>query len=115
VIDEFDGYGMLPAAYGRSLRVLALKLCAWRDYAQKVADGEWLTEEEQNEIHTVGLWLLGFFSRGVTEKAGLLVADVARDSNTGLVLHEGSGLFHPLIVVDTPPGGEPAGGHRFRV
>jgi len=38
------------------------------------------------------------------------VADVASDSNTGRVLHEGTGLFKPLIVVYTPPGGEPIAG-----
>jgi hypothetical protein len=38
------------------------------------------------------------------------VADVASDSNTGRVLHEGTGLFNPLIVVYTPPDGEPIAG-----
>jgi hypothetical protein len=38
------------------------------------------------------------------------VADVASDSNTGRVLHEGTGYFDPLVVVYTPPGGEPIAG-----
>jgi hypothetical protein len=40
----------------------------------------------------------------------MLVADVASDSNTGRVLHEGTGLFNPLIVVYTPLSGEPIAG-----
>lgn len=40
----------------------------------------------------------------------MLVADVASDSNTGRVLHEGTGHFNPLIIVYTPPGGEPIAG-----
>ena len=40
----------------------------------------------------------------------MLVADVASDSNTSRVLHEGTGHFNPLIVVYTPPGGEPIAG-----
>jgi hypothetical protein len=109
-----DGYQMLPDAHGRSLRDLAAKLRTWRDYAQTVAEGGWLRDEEQGEIHRVGLWLLGFFdegmSGGVKEKSPSLVADVASDSNTARVLHEGTGHFNPLIVVYTPPGGEPIAG-----
>ena len=112
VSSALDGYNMLPEIHGRSLSGLAAKLRTWRDYAQKVADGDWLTEEEQRNIHGVGLWLLEFFSDGwgVEEKSPLLVADVASDSNTGRVLHEGTGHFNPLIVVYTPPGGEPIAG-----
>lgn len=57
----------------------------------------------------MGLWLLEFFSEGcgVEEESSLLVADVASDSNTARVLHEGTGHFNPLIVVYTPPGGQP--------
>jgi hypothetical protein len=106
-----DGSDMLPEAHGRSLSELANKLRTWRDYAQKVADGDWLTEQEQDSIHRVGLWLLWFFEDGhVEEKSPMLVADVASDSNTGRVLHEGTGHFNPLIVVYTPPGGEPIAG-----
>jgi len=103
---------MLPEIHDRSLSDLATKLRTWRDYAQTVADGGWLSEEEQGDIHRVGLWLLEFFqdSGGVTEKSPLLVADVASDSNTFRVLHEGTGHFNPLIVVYTPPGGEPIAG-----
>jgi len=107
-----DGYDMLPEVHGRSLRELASKLRTWRDYAQTVAEGGWLSAEEQGDIHRVGLWLLGFFAEGwgVEEKSPLLVADVASDSNTARVLHEGTGHFNPLIVVYTPPGGEPIAG-----
>jgi len=112
VSGALEGYNMLPEIHGRSLRDLAGKLRSWRDYAQVVADGGWLSEEEQTDIHGVGLWLLGFFMDGwgVKEKSPLLVADVASDSNTGRVLHEGTGHFNPLIVIYTPPGGEPIAG-----
>jgi hypothetical protein len=40
----------------------------------------------------------------------MLVADVAGDSNTSRVLHEGTGDFNPLIVVYEPPGGKPLAG-----
>jgi hypothetical protein len=107
-----DGYNMLPEIHDHSLRDLATKLRIWRDYAQTVADGGWLSEEEQGNIHRVGLWLLEFFSEGwgVEEKSAMLVADVASDSNTARVLHEGTGHFNPLIVIYTPPGGEPIAG-----
>ena len=112
VSGALEGYSMLPEIHGRSLRELASKLRAWRDYARIVADGGWLSEEEQGDIHRLGLWLLGFFMDGwgVKEKSPLLVADVASDSNTGRVLHEGTGHFNPLIVVYTPPDGEPIAG-----
>jgi hypothetical protein len=112
VHSALDGYNMLPEIHGRSLRDLATKLRAWRDYAQTVADGGWLSEEEQGDIHCVGLWLLDFFAEdwGVEEKSPLLVADVASDSNTARVLHEGTGQFNPLIIVYTPPQGDPIAG-----
>jgi hypothetical protein len=107
-----DGYNMLPEIHDHSLHDLATKLRTWRDYTQTVADGGWLSDEEQGDIHRVGLWLLEFFSEGwgVEEKSPLLVADVASDSNTARVLHEGTGHFNPLIVIYTPPGGEPIAG-----
>jgi len=112
VSGALEAYNMLPDIHGRSLRDLAHKLRTWRDYARIVADGGWLSEEQQTDIHRVGLWLLGFFMDGwgVKEKSPLLVADVASDSNTGRVLHEGTGHFNPLIVIYTPPGGEPIAG-----
>jgi hypothetical protein len=112
VHSALDGYQMLPEVHGRSLTQLATKLRSWRDYARKVADGNWPSEEEQDDIHRVGLWLVEFFAEGwgVKEKSPMLVADVASDSNTGRVLHEGTGLFTPLIVVYTPPDGEPIAG-----
>jgi hypothetical protein len=110
--DVLGGYHTMPEIHGRSLRELASKLRTWQGYAQKVADGDWLSEREQDEIHRVGLWLLHFFQDGwgVPEKSPLLVADVATDSNTGRVLHEGTGHFNPLIVIYTPPGGDPIAG-----
>ncbi len=112
VHSALDGYDMLPELHARSLRQLAAELRSWRDYAQTVADGNWLSQEEQDDIHRVGLWLLEFFVEGwgVEEKSPMLVADVASDSNTGRVLHEGTGLFNPLIVVYTPPDDEPIAG-----
>jgi len=107
-----DGYNMLPEIHDHSLRDLATKLRTWRDYAQTITDGGWLSEEEQGDIHRVGLWLLEFFSEGwgVEEKSAMLVADVASDSNTARVLHEGTGQFNPLIIVYTPPESDPIAG-----
>ncbi|UCC76912.1 MAG: DUF3160 domain-containing protein, partial [Anaerolineales bacterium] len=107
-----SGYGMLPESQGRSLRELRSMLRAWQGYAQKVADGGWLSEQEQDDIHGVGMSLLHLFQDGwgVAEKSPLLVADVASDSTYFRVLHEGTGLFNPLIVIYMPPGGEPIGG-----
>ena len=112
VYDALGGYEMLPALHGRCLHQLAYELRTWRDYAQKVADGDGLSEDEQRDIHTVGLWLLWFFQdgEGVEEKSPMLVADVASDSNTARVLHEGTGHFSPLIIIYTPLGGEPIAG-----
>jgi hypothetical protein len=112
VSDVLEGYSMLPAMHNHSLHQLASKLRVWKGYAQKVADGGWLSEQEQDDIHGVGIWLLALFmdSWGVPEKSPLLVADVASDSVTGRVLHEGMGHFNPLIVVYAPPGGEPIAG-----
>jgi uncharacterized repeat protein (TIGR01451 family) len=115
VYGALDGYDMLPEAHGNNLNLLAPKLRTWRDYAQKVADGDWLSEWEQGDIHRVGLWLLYFFDvlwgeEHVEEKSPMLVADVSSDSNTARVLHEGTGHFNPLIVIYTPPGGEPIAG-----
>jgi len=109
-----DGYDMLPEAHDRSLQELADELRIWRDYAQKVADGDWLSEGEQTDVCSVGRWLRHFFDdwggECVEEKSAMLVADVASDSNTARVLHEGTGHFNPLIVIYTPPGGEPIAG-----
>jgi hypothetical protein len=112
VSDVLEGYSMLPAMHDHSLHQLATKLRTWQGYAQKVADGGWLSEQEQDDIHRVGIWLLALFADGwgVPEKSPLLVADVASDSLTGRVLHEGMGHFNPLIVVYAPPGGEPIAG-----
>ena len=112
VCSALDSYNMLPQLHGTSLRSLAAELRTWRDYAQKVAGGGWLNEEEQDDIHRVGLWLLSLFQdgQGVAEKSPMLVADVATDSNTARVLHEGTGHFNPLIVIYTPPDGEPIAG-----
>jgi len=112
VSDVLDGYDMLPDIHANSLHQLATKLRTWRDYAEKVASGAPLGEEEQGDIHRVGIWLLGLFQDGwgVPEKSPQLVADVASDSNTRRVLHEGTGPFNPLIVVYTPPGGDPIAG-----
>ncbi len=110
--DVLSGYGILPEIQGRSLRELESMLRTWQGYAQTVADGGWLSEQEQDDIHRVGMSLLHLFQDGwgVAEKSPLLVADVASDSTYFRVLHEGTGFFNPLIVIYTPPGGEPIGG-----
>lgn len=112
VHSALDSYNMLPEIHGHSLNSLAGKLRTWQRYAQKVADGGWLSAEEEADIHRVGIWLLGFFQDGwsVEEKSPMLVADVATDSNTARVLHEGTGHFNPLIVIYAPPQGDSIAG-----
>jgi len=110
--DVLSVHQMLPQVHGSSLRNLAAKLRAWQGYAAKVAAGGWLAPEEQDDIHRVGIWLLGFFQEqyGVPEKSPLLVADVASDSYYQRVLHEGTGLFNPLVLIYEPPEGEAVAG-----
>ncbi len=105
-------YGMLPSAHRHSLGQLSTKFATWQQYAQKVADGAWLTQAEEDDIHQSGIWMLALFMDGwgVPEKSPLLVADVASDSNTSRVLHEGTGRFNPIIVIYTPPSAEPIAG-----
>ncbi len=112
VADVLSQHEMLPQAHGSSLRGLAAKLHLWEGYARKVANGGWLDPDEQDEIHRVGIWLLGFFQdgNGVREKSPLLVADVASDSLFARVLHEGTGPFNPIVVIYTPPDDEPIAG-----
>ena len=106
ILDGVGAYTPLPSRHTFSLRSLESELRTWESYARKVADGGWLTQAEEDAIHRVGIWLLGLFEerRGVQEKSPQLVADVAGDSNSGRVLHEGTGPFNPLIVTYTRPG-----------
>jgi hypothetical protein len=46
----------------------------------------------------------------VGEKTPVTVADVASDPNTGRVLHEGVGLFNPIVIIYDRPGGPPLAG-----
>ncbi len=112
---EMDKCGVLPPAHGVALLDLYHHYYDWAQYAEKVADGEGLTQAEQGDVHRTGLWLLELFARpdGVVEKSPMLIADVASDSNTGRVLHEGTGHFKPLIVVYTPPQEKPIAGIGF--
>lgn len=106
------GYGMLPALHDHSLSELATTLHTWQSYATRVAAGEALSAVEQRDIHGVGQWLNAFFlaGEGVPEKSPLLVVDVATDAASGGILHEGTGLFNPIVFVFTPPGGKPTAG-----
>jgi hypothetical protein len=108
-LDDFD---MLPEDYDRALAYLEGLFNAWAGYAQTVADGGWLSDDDQGEIHRVGMTLLELFAYdwGIEEKSPALVADVASDSNTERVLHEGTGLFKPIIVVYDQPQGRPIAG-----
>ncbi len=110
--DVLHRHDVLPVAHASSLLSLASQLRTWAGYARKVAQGSWLSQEEQDDIHRVGIWFLSFFEeqRGVPEKSAVLVADVASDSLSGRVLHEGTGHFNPIVIVYTPPGGEPIAG-----
>jgi hypothetical protein len=115
VYAALDGYHMLPEIYRQSLDALASELRIWRDYAQKIVDGNWLSQEEQNDIHLVGGWLRWMFEaewgdQKPEEKSAMLVADIASDSENERGLHEGTGHFNPLIAVYTPRGEEPIAG-----
>jgi hypothetical protein len=110
--DVLSLHQMLPQQHASSLQDLATQLRLWERYASKVANGGWLDDEEQDNIHRVGIWLLGFFQDGygVAEKSPQLVADVASDSLSARVLHEGTGPFNPMVVIYTPPEGEAIAG-----
>jgi hypothetical protein len=70
-----------------------------------------LSTEEQNDLNRFGAWLITFFSgQGVEEKTPATVADVATDANTGRVLHEGVGLFNPIVIIYEPPDEAPRAG-----
>ena len=65
-----------------------------------------MSQAEQDDIHDFGFWLDAFFSgRGVAEKPPITVADVASDAGAGRVLHEGVGLFNPIVVIYEEPDG----------
>jgi len=110
--DVLSLHQMLPWGHASALQSLAARLRLWEGYARKVANGGWLDPEEQDDIHRVGIWLLGFFQdgHGIAEKSPLLVADVASDSLYRRVLHEGTGPFNPMVVIYTPPDGEAIAG-----
>jgi hypothetical protein len=104
-------YGVLPAPHAWALEELAGRLEGFAGYAARMVAGEPLSEEEQDEVHRFGIWLQGFFGGwGVDEKTPLTVADVATDASSGRVLHEGVGLFNPIVVIYEPPDAEAVAG-----
>jgi len=104
-------YALLPEVYAQALGGLAARLDVFAGYADKILARQPLTEGEQDDIHNFGYWLGGFFvMSGLTEKTPATVADVATDSNTGNVLHEGVGLFNSVVIVYEQPNGPPLAG-----
>jgi len=106
-------YNVLPEAHAQVLGRLAEQLDRFAAYAGKIVAGQPLSAEEQNEINAFGYWLKWFFRGEVGEKTPATVADVASDPNTGRVLHEGVGLFNPVVVIHEPPEGRPVAGLGF--
>ena len=117
---ELTAEKVLPQNYKNAMTSLARKLDTFEKYATKIVNNEPLTKEEwgggeQDDIHGFGLWLLGFFSEygGIEEEKPTLVADVATDSNTYKVLHEGVGKFNPIIIIYQQPDGTTLAGIGF--
>jgi hypothetical protein len=104
-------HGVLPEPHGWALGELAARLDTFAGYAAKIAAGGSLSDTEQSDVHTFGRWLGGFFGEhSVGEKTPVTVADVASDPNTTQVLHEGVGLFNPIVIIYEEPDGTPLAG-----
>ncbi|MCK4733040.1 MAG: DUF3160 domain-containing protein, partial [Methanophagales archaeon] len=113
---ELSNEDVLPQKYHDHLNGLANELDNFENYAQKIVNHHTLTIEEQNDIHSFGLWLIGFFSEyngGIKEEEPMLVADVCTNSVTGKVLHEGVGKFNPIIILYEQPDGITMAGLGF--
>jgi len=104
VSETLASHAMLPAQHAWALAQLGGQLDTFAGYADKLVAGQPLSTEEQNDLNRFGAWLITFFSgQGVEEKTPATVADVATDANTGRVLHEGVGLFNPIVIIYEPP------------
>ena len=111
ISDTLDSYAMLPPRHAWALEELAGQLDTFAGYADKIVAGQALTTSEESTINNFGPWLISFFGgQGVEQKTPVAVADVATDSNTGRVLHEGVGLFDPIVIIYEPSDGEPLAG-----
>jgi hypothetical protein len=104
-----SAYNALPQAYAVALQKLIERLETFGAYARKIVARQPLDQTEQNDIHNFGYWLQSFYS-SIKETPPLTVADVAFDSNTGDVLHEGVGAFNPIIIIYEQPAGQPLAG-----
>ena len=114
ISDTLASYALLPEAHAWALTELKGRLDAFADDAAQIVAGEPLSQAEQDDIHDFGLWLDVFFSgRGVAEKPPITVADVASDAGAGRVLHEGVGLFNPIVVIYEEPDGTARAGLGF--
>lgn len=108
ISNTLGSHNLLPPRHAWALEELAGQLDTFAGYADKIVAGQSLTAGEQSTINNFGSWLIIFFSgQGVKEKTPLAVVDVATDSGTGRVLHEGVGLFNPIVIIYEPPDGEP--------
>jgi hypothetical protein len=103
-------YSLLPETHARALEELAMRLDVFAGYADKILVHQPLSDEEQSNIHKFGIWLDGFLRQGVGEKTPVTVTDVASDPNSGRVLHEGVGLFNPIVIIYNQPDGTPLAG-----
>jgi hypothetical protein len=104
-------HALLPTQHAWALEQLGGQLETFAGYADKLVAGQPLTAEEQHVLNDFGYWLTYFFSgQGVQEKTPVTVADVATDANAGRVLHEGVGLFNPIVIIYEPPDEAPRAG-----
>lgn len=102
LIDTMDTCGIDLPVHRSKLQTLSSWGRSFGEYAGKIVDGVPLTAEEQRNIKTWGLDLLGFFSsEELPEDDPELIADVASSSITGEVLHEAVGKLNPIILIYT--------------
>jgi hypothetical protein len=111
VSETVASHAMLPTQHAWALAQLGGQLDTFAGYADKIVAGQPLSTEEQHNLNNFGAWLITFFSgQGVEEKTPATVADVATDANTKRVLHEGVGLFNPVVIIYEPPDEAPRAG-----
>jgi hypothetical protein len=79
---------------------IILSLC--QDFgamAKKLEQGKTLTDMEQSQIHNIGGSLHFFHTYSKNEKSPALIADVLTEPNLGIVLHEATAHFNPILIV----------------
>ncbi|MHA2232718.1 MAG: DUF3160 domain-containing protein [Candidatus Hodarchaeales archaeon] len=74
-------------------------LCSnFGNFARKLENGKTLSDRDQYIIHGFGMNLLSFFSIHTEDKSPALIADVLTEPNLGVILHEATGHFNPVLI-----------------